>query len=71
MVLDSKDIEGLGSRDVRGEDENSRAGVGQGESENPRGGVGHGQGESENQRGRAKKHVNRLIQKFDKSARYL
>ena len=32
---------------------------GRGEDENPRGGLGHG---------RAKKHVNQLIQNFDKSA---
>ena len=43
----------------RGEDENPRGGVGRGEDENPRGGPG---------RGGAKKRVNRLIQKFDKSA---
>ena len=43
----------------RGEDENPRGGVGRGEDENPRGGPG---------RGGAKKRVNQLIWKFDKSA---
>ena len=44
-------------RDVRGGAFSS--GAGRGEDENPRGGPG---------RGRAKKRVNQLIQKFDKSA---
>ena len=40
--------------------------AGQGEDKNPRGGVGRGKGE--NPRGGAKERVNRLIQKFHKSA---
>ena len=43
----------------RGEDETPRGGPGRGEDENPRGGPG---------RGGAKKRVNQLIWKFDKSA---
>ena len=40
--------------------------AGRGKDKNPRGGAG--QGEGENPRGGAKERVNRLIQKFDKSA---
>ena len=43
----------------RGQKSAGRGGVGRGEGENPRGGAG---------RGGAKERVNRLIQKFDKSA---
>ena len=49
----------IGSRDVRGGAFSS--GAGRGEDENPR-------GEGGNPRGGAKKRVNQLIQKFDKSA---
>ena len=41
-------------------------GAGRGKDKNPRGGVGRGEGE--NPLGGAKERVNRLIQKFDKSA---
>ena len=44
---------------ARGEDENPRGGAGWGEDKNPRGGPG---------RGGAKKRINQLIWKFDKSA---
>ena len=52
------------SRDVRGGAFSS--GAGRGQKSAGRGGVGRGEGE--NPRGGAKERVNRLIQKFDKSA---
>ena len=60
-ILQSRDARG-GAFSIgagRGRKSARRSGAGQGEDENPRGGPG---------RGGAKKRVNQLIQKFDKSA---